>query len=435
MKQKIRSWGKYMEIESEVWFPQTYAFLKSIINGLGHDCLARGLGKSYGDSSLAPTIISSKFFNHVLEYDDKTGVVRCGAGVTLAELLDLFVPRGWFPRSTPGTKLISVGGAIAADVHGKSHHREGCFSEHVISLTLMLANGETVSCSRETHPELFKATCGGMGLTGVILDATFQMRRIDSAYLRETTYKAVNVEEALALIEEHEETTYSVAWIDCLSTGSKLGRSLLIVGEFVDDGRLESKSGKALSVPFEFPSFALNRHTVAAFNTLYYNRVRQVRTERIVHFEPFFYPLDSLLDWNRIYGKTGFLQYQFVLPKEKGKPGMTEILSRIAESKRGSFLAVLKAFGTANDNYLSFPMSGYTLALDFKIEPGLFEFLDELDLVVSEYGGRLYLAKDARMSEAMFKRGYPQWETFMDIRRRYGADRKFRSLQSDRLGL
>ena len=239
----------------------------------------------------------------------------------------------------------------------------------------------------------------------------------------------------MTLIEANEGTTYSVAWIDCLSTGGRLGRSLLIIGDFVDDGRLDLKRGKPLSIPFDMPGFLLNRYSVTAFNALYYHRVRERRSERVVHFEPFFYPLDSIHDWNRVYGKGGFTQYQFVIPREAGKAGMTSVLNRIVESRRGSFLPCSRPSARGNDNYLSFPMEGYTLALDFKIDPGLFPFLEELDRIVLDHGGRLYLSKDVRMSESTFKRGYPRWEKFQEVRRRYGADRAFRSLQSDRLGL
>jgi decaprenylphospho-beta-D-ribofuranose 2-oxidase len=433
---KITGWGRYPLIDSHCFTPLTSSSLsRKFTDPESFTGIARGMGRSYGDSALAPNTISSRLLNHITHFDAQSGTLRCGAGVTLAELLDLFVPRGWFLCSTPGTKLISVGGAIASDVHGKSHHREGCFSNHVSELTLLLGDGETVTCSRDTHPELFHATCGGMGLTGVILDATFRMRPIRSAYLRQTTFKAANLDEALTLIEANEDTVYSVAWIDCLSRGGRLGRSLLMTGDFVDDGRLELKLGKPLAVPVDMPGFLLNKYTVTTFNALYYHRVHKRQSEQVVHFAPFFYPLDSLHDWNRIYGKGGFTQYQFVIPKQAGRQGMAAILGRIAESGRGSFLAVLKSFGRANDNYLSFPMEGYTLALDFKIDQGLFPFLDELDRIVLDYGGRLYLAKDVRMSEATFKRGYPRWEAFQEVRRRYGADRVFHSLQSDRLGL
>lgn len=432
---RLTSWGKYPIIDSTVVTPSSSAeFAEWAVAGKV-PCIARGAGRSYGDSALAPTVLSSRFLDHILDFDDQTGVLRCEAGVTLAELLEVFVPRGWFIASTPGTKLITVGGAVASDVHGKSHHSEGCFSQQVIAMTLLLGDGQVIEANRQSHPELFQATCGGMGLTGVILEVTFKLRPIQSAYLRETTFKAANLEESLSLIEEYESTTYSVAWIDCVATGDSLGRSLLMVGEFCDDGRLDLPKTKALSVPVDFPGFTLNRHTVAAFNALYYHRLRQAKTERVVHFEPFFYPLDSVHQWNRIYGKGGFTQYQFVLPKNSGRPGVGEILKRIADSKRASFLAVLKAFGKANANYLSFPMAGYTLALDFKIDPGLFAFLDELDRIVLDYGGRLYLSKDVRMSESTFKLGYPQWEKFKEIRRNYGAETVFRSLQSDRLGL
>jgi FAD/FMN-containing dehydrogenase len=433
---KITGWGRFPVIESEVKTPITSTELHNLFAGASSvPCVPRGAGRSYGDSALAPNTISSRLLNHIIHFDEHTGTICCGAGVTLAELLDLFVPRGWFLCSTPGTKLISVGGAIASDVHGKSHHREGCFSNQVSELTLMLGDGETVTCSRDNHPELFHATCGGMGLTGVIINATFRMRPIGSAYLRQTTFKAANLNEALTLIEANEDTAYSVAWIDCLSRGKRLGRSLLMTGDFVNDGRLELKPSKPLAVPVDMPGFLLNKYTVTAFNTLYYHRVYKRKSEQVVHFDPFFYPLDSLHDWNRIYGKGGFTQYQFVIPKQAGRQGMAAILGRIAESGRGSFLAVLKSFGKVNNNYLSFPKEGYTLALDFKIDQGLFPFLDELDRIVLDYCGRLYLAKDVRMSEATFKRGYPHWEAFQEVRRRYGADRVFHSLQSDRLGL
>lgn len=432
---QLTSWGNYPVIEAQVYTPHTPARLQSRFREATFTGIPRGNGRSYGDSALAPEVVSTRYLDQLLEFDEATGRLRCGAGVLLSEILEVFVPRGWFLPSTPGTKLITVGGAIASDVHGKSHHLEGCFSQHVERFCLMLGNGEVVDCSREQHPDLFHATCGGMGLTGAILDATIRLRPIRSAYVRETTLKASNLAEALGLFAEQAGTTYSVAWIDCLATGGSLGRSLLMVGDFIDDGRLEVPHGRPLSVPVNLPGFMLNRYTVSAFNGLYYHRVLKTRRERIVHFEPFFYPLDGIHHWNRIYGRGGFTQYQFVLPKAAGQAGMTAVLNRIAASKRGSFLAVLKAFGPANDNLLSFPMEGYTLALDFKLDQGLFPFLDELDRIVLDHGGRVYLTKDVRMSAASFRAGYPRWEEFRELRRKYGAEGVFRSLQSDRLGI
>jgi FAD/FMN-containing dehydrogenase len=433
---RLSGWGKYPVIESEPITPLTASGLKSTLGPeTGFSGIARGMGRSYGDSSLAPKTINTLYLNHILGFDQSTGIVRCAAGITLADLLQVFVLRGWFLPVTPGTRFVTVGGAIASDVHGKNHHVEGSFCDHVESFRLMLASGDVVDCSKEEHQELFCATCGGMGLTGIILDATFKLKPVKSTYIHETTLKANNLEEALALFEKHNSTTYSVAWIDCLSTGRSLGRSLLMLGEHAEDGRLDIPRKSALSVPVDMPGFLLNRFSISAFNTLYYNRVRKDPHEKLVHYEPFFYPLDSIHHWNRIYGKRGFTQYQFVIPREAGVEGMTAILKKIADSRRGSFLAVLKTFGKGNNNHLSFPMEGYTLALDFKLCDGLFKLLDELDRVVLDYAGRLYLSKDVRMSEDTFKQGYPRWEEFRKIRHDYGADQTFHSLQSERLGI
>ena len=433
---ELSGWGKYPVIDSEVIQPLSMQDVLQSISGTPQKSLiARGLGRSYGDSSLAAQVISTAYLDHLLKFDDTTGVLTCSAGVSLADILAVFVPKGWFLSVTPGTKFVTVGGAIASDVHGKNHHLEGSFTEHVSALKIATVSHGIIECSRELHPELFRATCGGMGLTGIIVQASIQLRPIKSAYINQATIRASNLEEALELFEAHQNTTYSVAWIDCLSTGKALGRSLLMLGEHADSGGLTTGKASKLAIPVNMPGILLNRYSIQAFNFLYYHRVIKQRSERLAHYEPFFYPLDGIQQWNRMYGKNGFTQYQFALPKDAGLAGMTSILKRIAESKRGSFLAVLKAFGKGNHNYLSFPIEGYTLALDFKLNKGLFELLDELDKIVLDYGGRLYMTKDVRMSAAMLKQGYPQWQAFMKVRKQYGADSVFHSLQSQRLGL
>ncbi|WP_019555696.1 FAD-binding oxidoreductase [Thiomicrorhabdus arctica] len=446
---KLSGWGRYPQIEITPLKPAHTPAVQSMIAAQANSSLglsglvARGLGRSYGDSALANTLITTQYLDHFLAFDEETGILHCASGVSFAEILKVFVPKGWFLPVTPGTQFVTVGGAIASDVHGKNHHLDGSFSAHLINLKLMVASGEILECSATQHRELFLATCGGMGLTGIILEASFQMLAIESAYIQETTWKTHNLAETLVLFDEFQKTTYSVAWIDCLSTGKQLGRSLLMLGEHakkedlaegLGEGLQTAKTGK-LSIPIDMPNAVLNSHSVKAFNSLYYNKIRQKQTQRQVHYAPFFYPLDSLQNWNRLYGKNGFIQYQFVLPKSSGLEGLTKILSKIAESKRGSFLAVLKAFGKGNDNYLSFPVEGYTLALDFKIDSTLFAFLNELDSIVLDYSGRLYLTKDARMSEATFKQSYPLWEQFQKVRAQYGAEKRFNSLQSQRLGL
>lgn len=434
MSMKIWGWGKYPVITSKTFAPRSEEGIRTPL-GKGFNGIPRAFGRSYGDSSLAEENINTFGMGKILSFNEETGLLHCQAGFSLEDILEFAVPKGWFLPVTPGTKHVSLGGAIASDVHGKNHHVEGCFSEHVKELRLMLADGSVAPCSPSEHRELFLATCGGMGLTGVILDAKIQLKPIKSSMIQENIYKARNLDEILDFFETYESFTYSVAWIDCLSTGKKLGRSLLMIGEHAEEGGLDVHPDPKLVVPFEMPSFLLNRLSISAFNNLYYNKVLKKVTKHVVHYEPFFYPLDGIRNWNRMYGKNGFTQYQFVVPKKTGRESMRKILERIAKSKKGSFLAVLKAFGKGNENYLSFPMEGYTLALDFKLEKGLFPLLDELDEIVLEYGGRVYLTKDVRMSEQVFKASYPNWKKFMEIRKKFSADKAFNSLQSKRLGL
>ncbi|MEZ9699205.1 FAD-binding protein [Vibrio sp. 10N.261.46.E12] len=427
---KITSWGKYPLIDANINVPSRSQKLANETQS----GIARGLGRSYGDSALSENIVVSEQLNHFISFDENTGTLRCEAGVSLDEILTSFVPKGWFLSVTPGTKFVTVGGAIASDVHGKNHHLEGSFSDHVTSLTL-ITNEQEITCSREDNPDLFHATCGGMGLTGIITEATFKLKPITSAYINQKVVKAKNLEIALALFEQYKDVTYSVAWIDCLSTGDNLGRSLLMLGEHADKGELTTHKGGLLNMPCDMPSFLLNKYTIQTFNSAYYNKQLKEEVNNTVHYDPFFYPLDGINNWNRMYGSNGFTQYQFVIPKEAGKEGLTEILEAIAESKQGSFLAVLKVFGEGNKNLLSFPMEGYTLALDFKLNEKLFTLLDRLDIIVRKYEGRLYLSKDVRMPEEMFKAGYPQWEEFQALRKEYGVDELYHSFQSKRIGL
>ena len=432
---KLSGWGRYPTVDASVTRPSDLEVIAELVTADGARTVARGLGRSYGDSSLAEAVIDLTDLDRFRDFDGDTGLLRCAAGTSLADVLDVFVPRGWFLPTSPGTKFVTVGGAIASDVHGKNHHVDGTFSDHVASMRVATASHGIVQCSRTDHPELFHATCGGMGLTGVIVEATFRLKPIRSAFIDQTLLKADDLDDALRLFVEHESAPYSVAWIDCLAKGRALGRSLLTVGHHADAGELIAGSDRALSVPVDLPGVVLNRRSVQWFNTLYYHRVRRSPTHQRVHYEPFFYPLDSVHHWNRIYGRRGFTQYQFVVPRNGGMDGLREVLDRVAASGRASFLAVLKVFGPGNDNHLSFPFEGYTLALDLKLDDGLFAFLDELDEVVLRYGGRLYLSKDSRMSPETFRASYPRWREWLGVRQRYGADRVFHSRQSERLGL
>ncbi len=431
---KIYGWGRYPTIDAQVLLPQTQSVCVDLLKS-NQIVLPRGMGRSYGDSANSSTVIQTDYLDHFIEFNESTGVLTCEAGVSIREILELIVPKGWFVPVTPGSSFVTIGGAIASDVHGKNHHLSGTFSEHLLSFNLMLGSGEIVSVTKDNYPDLFRATCGGMGLTGIILSASIQLKPIQSSRIIQSTIKTNCLEEVFEQFEANHASTYSVAWIDCLASGKRLGRSLLMLGEHSQDGTLELGKKKSLNMPIDMPSSMLNHYSIKAFNSLNYHWIfSKIKTE-IISFEPYFYPLDAIGNWNRLYGKAGFVQYQFVLPRAVGVKGLRQILEVIAKSGKGSFLAVLKAFGRANANFLSFPIEGYTLALDFKISEGTVQLIKQLDSMVVEMGGRIYLTKDALMTETSFKRTYPQWQQFEEVRARYGAIGKFASSQSKRLGL
>ena len=437
MKKLITNWNNYPVVEAN---EVSFDYEKEIALKLAQSSIPHGNGRCYGDASLSAEVVNTLRYDKILAFDEVNGIITCQSGLLLSDLLQVIVPRGWFLPVTPGTKFITVGGAVASDVHGKNHHVDGSFSKHVASMTVLTGAGETLVCSSSSHADLFWATCGGMGLTGIILDVKFQLKHINTAFIRQKQIKARNLGEIMGLFEENMDSTYSVAWIDCLKRGNSFGRSILILGEHatVDEVKkekfLEPKEKALLTVPFYFPSFVLNGLSVKIFNNLYYAKNLTRVQENVVHYDKFYYPLDSILNWNRIYGKKGFIQYQFVLPLGTGLNGLSDILKRISHRGTGSFLAVLKLFGE-QDNLISFPMRGYTLALDFPIRPGLFEFLDELDKIVADYGGRLYLSKDARMKKEIFWKTYPHAPEFKKILKIYDPQDRFVSRLSERLML
>lgn len=430
---KIQGWGRYPSVDAEVLIPSFDFECTELIRNTA--LISRGLGRSYGDSSLNSIVLETSRLDHFISLNMQTGVLNCQAGVSINAILDLVVPKGWFMPVTPGTSYVTLGGAIASDVHGKNHHIGGSFSQHVISFDLLLGNGEKVTVTPSGMPDLFKATCGGMGLTGVILSATFQLIPIHSSFISQRTIRANSLEEVCELFEANTLSTYSVAWIDCLAKGRQMGRSLLMLGEHSLNGQILLGGKRKKSLPIDMPSWVLNPYSIQAFNFLYFHKSVFSGQKTDLLYRPFFYPLDAISNWNRLYGKNGFIQYQFVLPKMVGVKGLKSILNVISKSNKGSFLAVLKVFGKGNENYLSFPIEGYSLALDFKMEPGILDLINRLDSMVLEMGGRVYLTKDALMSEQMFKSTYPQWQRFEEVRSKYGAIGRFASDQSRRLGL
>jgi decaprenylphospho-beta-D-ribofuranose 2-oxidase len=433
----ISGWGGYPKQDAQVLSPSSCSALQAQAQAQAQthpSLIARGMGRSYGDSANAPVVLQTTYCDHFIAFDTDTGLLTAEAGIMLRDILKVVVAKGWFLPVTPGTSYVTLGGAIASDVHGKNHHVAGTFGQHVKSMTLLLGTGEVVTASPAEHADLFHATCGGMGLTGVILNATIQLIPIQSAFITQKTIKADCIEAACEAFEANCTSTYSVAWIDCLAKGKELGRSVLMVGEHAESGGLDLTIKDPVTVPIHTPAALLNSMTMKAFNTAYWAKAKDNKTQT-VPLMPYFYPLDAIGGWNKLYGKAGFVQYQFVLPKTGGVANMRKILTQIAQSGQGSFLAVLKQFGAANDNLLSFPIEGYTLALDFKMTTSTIAMLHKLDDMVAGMGGRVYLAKDAVMREVSFKTTYPNWEQFEAVRQKYGAIGKFASAQSKRLGL
>jgi len=434
----VSGWGRFPVVDSDVLRPRSF---EAVGNAVVTGSVARGNGRAYGDAAIgAVRTIGMTGFDRIRSFDPATGRIRLEAGVLLADLIDTFGPRGFLPFVVPGTRFVSVGGAIAADVHGKNHHCEGGFGRHVDSILLRTGQGETIEVSREQNSDAFFATVGGMGLTGVILEATMRLRPVETGWIRERVISASDLDAAMRALDAGDAATYSVAWIDCAARGQNLGRSLIYLGEHAARGELADGAdafppGKkpGLSVPIDLPSMTLNRTSIRAFNELYYRMgARRAGTSHVVSLYPYFFPLDAIADWNRIYGRRGFLQHQCVIPEQGARAVLGEILDRVARRGDASFLAVLKKLGQG-DGLLSFPLPGYTLALDFPVKGDILNFLDEIDRVVVAAGGRLYLAKDARQSRATFEAGYPALSRFKAIRKALDPDGVIRSKLSQRL--
>lgn len=441
---KISGWGNYPRIESDLSSFKSVEDLKQNIKTI-RPFIVRGSGLSYGDSSLNKNTISTLKFNRILDFDEKQGIITCESGVLLKDIIEIVILKGWFLSVTPGSKFVTVGGAVASDVHGKNHHKAGAFSDHLRSMDIMLPDGRIITCSRSENHDLFKATCGGMGLTGIILNVTFALKRIETAYIKQGCKKARDLDELIDLFEQFKNVSYSIAWVDCLSRKPNMGRGVLIFGEHATRKDLEKlgvskkplfiKKTAKLSIPFEFPNFALNEFSGKTLNRLFFHRHSDTINTSIVDYDSFFYPLDRIRNWNRIYGHRGSTEYQFVLPEESSREGLKAVLDRINNSKINVFFAGLKLFGRGNDNLISFPMHGYTLALDLPINKGLFQFLNDLDRLILEYGGRLYMSKDVRMSGMMFRKTYINSEKFINFKQMLDKSNKLQSLQSKRLGI
>jgi decaprenylphospho-beta-D-ribofuranose 2-oxidase len=440
--EKLAGWGNYPVAESYLLRPSNE---NDVERGLGKDRLiARGLGRSYGDQAVNENhyVTLCTHLNCFLAWDPEEGILECEAGVSLEEIISLFGPKGWLPMICPGTKFVTIGGAIANDIHGKAHHIDGSFVNCVLSFTILLADGSIRTASRTENADLFWANFGGLGLLGVILTTRIKLRKVETTYFRQKSVVIKNLDHMLEALEQYDhEYNYSVAWIDALAKGKKLGSGVLTLGNAAKLEDLPAKlkadplklhSAGKLAVPIFLPSFFLNGLSVRMLNRVI--AFVQNSPKEFVHYDKFFFPLDAINNWNKGYGKRGFIQYQFVIPEENGKKNLVEILEMIAASGCTPFLNVFKKMGDGQ-GILSFPFKGYTLAIDFPVTKELFSFTPRLDEKVLQAGGRLYLGKDALLEEKMFKDMYPQHTEWQAIKQKYDPSGKFSSNISRRLGL
>ncbi|MGB4875922.1 MAG: FAD-binding oxidoreductase [Candidatus Competibacter sp.] len=412
----LGSWGRYPPVRQNrrALAPGVDSF-----SPRAERVLAFGNGRSYGDVCLndGGTLLLARGLDRFIAFDPATGVLRAEAGVLLAEILALVVPQGWFLAVTPGTQFVTLGGAVANDVHGKNHHLAGSFGEQLRAFELLRSDGTRLTCGPDTNADWFRATVGGLGLTGLIAWVEIQLQRIANPWIVAENRRFASLEEFFTLNDEYEARyPYIVSWIDCAAAGKSLGRGLYLAGMHAPPGvAAPVPPRRSLSVPFAPPVSLVNTWSVRAFNQLYYHLPRPARA--LLPYQPFFYPLDNLLEWNRLYGKRGFFQYQCVIPPAAARAALREILGRIAASGQGSMLAVLKRFGErTSGGLLSFPRPGVTLALDFpNLGQKTLDLLDRLDEVTRQAGGAVYPAKDARMSGDHFRHYFPNWSTFANF--------------------
>lgn len=443
----LSGWGRTAPTEAELVSVADKDAALAVVRDAGpRGVLARGLGRGYGDcaQNAGGSVLDGPSLSGLLDVDLPNARVRALAGTSLDDLMRWLVPLGLFVPVTPGTRSVTVGGAIAADIHGKNHHRKGSWGNHVESFRLIDGSGEIRDVSLESDPALFWATMGGMGLTGVVVDATIRMQPVESSLLMVDSDRAPDLDSIMQLMVEGDDSyDYSVAWIDLIATGAGMGRSVLDRGRFATRDEVDA-AGVAdpyhyaphhlVTAPDIFPSGLLNRLSIRAFNELWFRKAPKQKRDQLWSIEKFFHPLDMVGEWNRMYGPRGFLQWQYAVPDESSEVVRTTV-ERLSSAGASSFLAVLKRFGPGNDGHLSFPTAGWTLALDIPAAGGLERLLDELDDLVVSAGGRIYLAKDSRVRPELVPQMYPRLDEWREVREKVDPEGRFRSDMSRRLRL
>ncbi len=437
----LTGWGRVARAASVTQRPDSVTDLAQLFveRPRAHGLIAHAAGRAYGDCALNAegTALLTAGLAGVLSFDPGSGLIAVEPGVTFRQLMAAYLPQGWLVPVSPGTGFATIGGAVANDVHGKNHEVAGSFGQHVTELDLLTPDGTTRTIGPHAEPALFQATCGGLGLTGVITRIAFRLKRVPGPGVAVHSRRVADLDAFLAAMDEARAATYAVGWIDGCARGAALGRGILEIAEASGGACSGATLRTGLRVPFDFPAVALNPTSIAAFNALYYRRAPVAGRLATVPYGTFFYPLDALRDWNRIYGSRGFHQFQNVVPFASGPQALRELLELIAASRRASFLAVLKRLGPAAPDAgpLSFPRAGYTLALDFPAGPGIEALYAQLVAITLRHGGRVYLAKDALLTPEAFREMYPRWTEFRQLLEALDPKRKLQSDMSRRLGL
>ena len=433
-KNNLSGWGKNININSNIYFPKNN---KDISNLFKEDkilnLIPRGLGRSYGDSSLGENIISLKDYSKFINFDEQSGILECSTNYSLNEILKLIVKKGWFFNVTPGSKFVTMGGAIASDVHGKNHHLDGSFSDYVISLKTITGEGILYNCSKDENSNLFHSTCGGMGLTGIIVSAKIKLLKIKSKFIDTQIIKTKNLKDTIQKLKKLSNHKYLIAWIDALSKNESIGRSVIFIGNHSEEGDLVFSEKLKITIPKIFPGFLLNKYIIKSFNKIYYFLHKNDKKFKQT-LDNFFYPLDNINNWNNLYGKNGFVQIQILIQEKEFEKIIYEILKFFQNQKQYSFLSTIKEMGPGNINYLSFPSRGYTLTLDLKMNKDLKKIYQEFELLLQKYKTKVYLTKDSFMSKKYFKNAYKDLNKFKEIKEKYDPLKLINSFQSQRLG-
>jgi len=434
-KENLSGWGNNININTNIHLPKNNI---DIFNLYKQDknlsYIARGLGRSYGDSSLGKNIISLKNYDKHISFDKELGILECSTNYSLNEIIKLITKEGWFFNVTPGSKFVTIGGAIASDVHGKNHHLDGSFCDYVLSLQIITAEGILYDSSKEKNSALFYATCGGMGLTGTIVSAKFKLLQIKSNYINTQIIKTKNLKDTIQKFKEFNNNKYVVAWIDSMTKDDSIGRSIIFIGNHSNQGDLNFLEKIKFSIPKIFPGFLLNKYVMILFNKIYYFFHEHDKKFK-QSLDNFFYPLDGMNGWNNLYGRNGFIQIQILIKDRNFEEIIKEILKFFQDKGQLSFLSTLKELGPGNANYLSFPDKGYTLTLDLKMNKNIKNIYHEFELLLEKYKTKVYLTKDSFMSEKYFKETYKNLNKFKEIKKKYDPSKLIASNQSKRLGL